>query len=429
MNESFPKTTEVKESPEESFENFNYPEEVPNSIGEVFAEIKMINELESSSIYKDVETTLEELSENLDNNQTGISQKEVYLERAALLEERQDGLKKRFFSKVREILLPTLTAVSIGGAPAIAEAFETDRNNNEENVSQLISAEQNTVDTETFQNAPTLEFDGSSVLRVGAINRERSKEELNHLHELSRLVYEANREWLTITGIDKDGKHTAVFRELGPLGGEVDVSEDLTKIEKEIVLRHTHPISAFKSVRSSGGFEKNPFIMAPSIVDISQCFDDKKITNFEVVDPRGVWSYSCDKDSVFSKAKSAFNEEVTLSLKGTLEKYKVKPEDNDSVDVSMVHPSVSYLAIFSALENKYPGISADFNNELSNITRKNMDLLNKALQYEEQVTDLVSFSRDVKNSDADISVEIKSLVDKAKGIGINLTYQPYNKVK
>lgn len=418
MNESVPSSGGENELPLETFESFRVSETVPNSLTETFAVIQSITDNELRPLTQEVETTLGEFSDTLEKTEAETIQDAAFLERASFLEEKQTALKERFLQNVRTVLLPVVTALSFSGGPANADVVDLNQKTNWQNYSVPVSETVPTAGIETIRTAPTLEFAKNSVLETGAKKSERSKEELAHLYDLSRLTLEAKNEWAAISGIGKNGDFVASYTEAGPLGGRIDIEEQLSVIEKNVAFRHTHPVSAY-------GIKNKPFIMPPSTVDIIQCMDTVKFDVYEVIDPRGVWSYSCDKEHPFVKAKEGLQAEAILSLKNLIEKYHITPEDKETIDLNKEHPSTHHIRLFEALNTKYPGIKDESEKVLSSLGQKNLHLLNSLGQYEVKGGTVFNYSVDAKNADVDIAEKIRVVVEEAKKMGVTLSYQPY----
>ena len=414
-------------------ESFSTQEHIPHDKevlsreerGQTFEHVKALLSDEEPTLPRDVMITDVSSRLGATSDEMAVAQEKIdFPERSVALEEAKKKIKAKFIFALKRALLPISVAFAMGSTPVFAkESQSTEQIKDVAMPTMQVRAEQGDVTKLT----PEMVFDFSSPLAQSSeswkkMNHKISGEELVTLRDLHEKALGDKNEWSVLSGRNTLGQYVFQMKEMGAKGGDA-VFEQLESNLQEMVATHTHPVALGTDIETVR--DGQLFLQAPSPADIKECLD--KAATFpmkqRVVDPRGVWEYTCDPGHVAVQEHAKITRQFSADIQKLVKNYHVSQRDGEAAwkTVANTHPDEMYSAAFLILDGQYPGIHNDVTVLLHGIEGTNLSQTILKLGLDGFVLTRSS----VKDSDDKVAQAIRDFIQDAGEIGVSVSYQPF----
>lgn len=410
-----------------------------DTLAETFTQIREIQKGGGADV-AGVDGVAEEIAGRLkvDLVQLDVAKEAInFTERTTTLVEKKKTLKEKFDAAVQKALLPVATALAMNTAPVLAQESQTDRPVTTPEATLVAKSESRELKKEDI-------FDLSSPLNVvgekmKAFKREMLPEELALIKEFHRKVWQERNEWAMVSGRNQQGEFVVKMNE-----GEshkVSMPLEITeKINNNLLLTHTHPVevvgdSEVKQSMRHG--ESTLFVAPPSSMDLVLSCQSRAMN--QVVDPRGVWQYSCDEKMMTAFLKP--QEQLKAGIQQVVLLHALSPEDtarlqtafSSSISQSPGEYRDEYFEMFSlrnfqdfitqSLSKGYPGLAQSATSLLDVYRTQKQDFAEVLLDTEHWNEWMLRNA--AHYSDDELALRIRNLIKNAEEKGIAMSYTPF----
>jgi|GEM_PF-6979807 len=429
-----PAPAETEQAPEKSA----LREQPDDSLVETFAQLK--------SLQKESVPSLEAMANDIalrlgvDAEQRKVAESEVQFSlRAANWVEKRTALREKLQSAVSRALLPVVTALTITATPALGQETRTDRPMTTPESLVATSEKRELKNGEVFDLHSPLAIAGEKMKALkGRLRYELTDEELAFALDFQRKAWQEKNEWGMVSGQDKDGKFLVATAE-----GEahrVRLPFELSlQIKNRLLLTHTHPVELEPNSQAKESMhrgEQQSFVAPPSAIDIIISCQTKTMN--QVVDPRGVWEYTCEEEMIkkFQEPQmqlkagieniilsNALSEDDRARLLAAFRGISRSPgEYRDEYFEDLALKNFQNI-VNASVAQKYPGLEQGVASLIEVYTLQRNVMTENLMDHE-------SWNSWIRRnaasySDEELAVRIQNLIKNAEDKGVAMSYTPF----
>ncbi len=424
---------------EQGHEVISSREQPDDALARTFDRVKGIQEgIESNS-----DERVREMASRLGVEESQIEaakQAVAFDERVQVFSEKARGTKERFQESIRQALLPVATALAMNSAPVLAQEVQTDRLLATSETTLVATSEGHELKREeVFDLRSPLAIAGEKMKNLkGRLKYELTAEELRFALDFQRKAWQEKNEWGMVSGQDEKGEFLVATNE--GEAHQVRLPFELSlQIKSRLLLTHTHPVEvesdpAKKEAMHRG--EQQSFVAPPSAIDIIISCQTKTMN--QVVDPRGVWEYTCE-EAMIKKFQ-----EPQIQLKAGIDNVIVlhAMSEDDRAQFLAAFRGISRspgeyrdeyfedLAlknfqniVNASLAQKYPGLEQGIASLIEVYTSQRNVMAENLLDHE--MWNSWIRRNAASYSDEELAVRIQNLIKNAEDKGVAMSYTPF----
>ncbi len=408
------------------------------SISQVFDRIRNGAEQAESKL----EERVVEKARRLAIDAAGLEQAKAVVrfpERAEALALARSRMMEKFERAVEKALAPVVTMLALNTAPVLAQDVRTERMATTQESSLTVQAE-----TRVLKKEDVFVLDSPLAVvgeKMKALQRELLPEELALLKEFHAKAWQEANEWSMVSGKNRDGKFLVKKSEGG--ADFVHMPWELTQeIDERYLGTHTHPLEVEKEKELKDKMRqgtRNAFVAPPSSNDL--VISCQSMSMNQVVDPRGVWQYSCDKDMMrlFLKPQEQLKERIhNMGLLFALSSTDTaRVEEAFTKAFRYSHQYVDEYFERFVLRNFQEFIDRSLSQTYPGIEKAVHEHLNGYKEHKAKLTEALvdndhwgEWIRRVSSgySDEELAIRIRNLIANAERKGIAMSYTPFKDV-